>query len=84
MAKQKRTRRLERYGSALDLLDAEPKSPLAGLKMATITPKSRCCQKRVRCSNCPVVVHKLQRAVQSGEIDREALRQIAQRARMRA
>ncbi|MDO5731188.1 hypothetical protein [Corynebacterium sphenisci] len=84
MGKDKRMRRLERYGSALDLAEARRSSPLEGLKLALATPKPRCCQKRVRCRNCPVVVHKLQRAVYAGEVDRDRLRDIADRARIRA
>ncbi len=83
MSKHRHARRIERYGSPLDRYDAETRSPLAGLRMATATPKSRCCQKRVRCNNCPVVVNKLQRAIHSGDIDLDSLTGIAQRARMR-
>lgn len=83
MSKHRHARRIERYGSPLDRYDAQTRSPLAGLRMATRTPKARCCQKRVRCNNCPVVVNKLQRAIHSGEIDLAKLSDIAQRAKIR-
>ncbi|AWB81992.1 hypothetical protein C3B44_06200 [Corynebacterium yudongzhengii] len=76
MAKKKRTcnsRKIQRYGSALDIYDASRRDPLEGLRQANLTPKKRCCKKTVRCKNCPLVVNKLQRALYAGMVDSEDL-----------
>lgn len=84
MGKVKRTRnsrKIQRYGSALDIHDATRTDPLEGLRQAYVTPKKRCCRKTVRCKNCPLVVNKLQRAVYSGVVDSEDLLNYSQELR---
>lgn len=84
MGRDKRSRKIQRYGSALDIHDAQQTDPLAGLKQAHLTPKKRCCRKSVRCKNCPLVVNKLQRAVWSGVTDSDALLGYSEQLRGRA
>ena len=60
--------------AAKKLLDKDP------FKLATMTPKKKCCKSGTR---CPVVLHKLNREIKNGEVDRAALLLVAAKARVR-
>lgn len=84
MGKKRRprnSRKIQRYGSALDIHDATRPDLLAGLRQASVTPKKRCCRKSPRCRDCPLVVNKLQRALHSGVTGSEELLSYSQRLR---
>lgn len=63
--------------AAKKLLDKDP------FKLATMTPKKKCCKSGTRCLRCPVVLHKLNREIKNGEVDRAALLLVAAKARVR-
>ena len=63
--------------AAKKLLDKDP------FKLATRTPKKKCCKSGTRCLRCPVVLHKLNREIKNGEVDRAALLLVAAKARVR-
>ena len=48
-----------------------------------MTPKKKCCKSGTRCLRCPVVLHKLNREIKNGEVDRAALLLVAAKARVR-
>ncbi|WP_295628643.1 hypothetical protein [uncultured Corynebacterium sp.] len=52
-------------------------------QLATMTPKKKCCKSGTRCLRCPVVLHKLNREIKNGEVDRAALLLVAAKARVR-
>ena len=52
-------------------------------KLAEMTPKKKCCKSGTRCLRCPVVLHKLNREIKNGEVDRAALLLVAAKARVR-
>lgn len=63
--------------AAKKLLNKDP------FKLATMTPKKKCCKSGTRCLRCPVVLHKLNREIKNGEVDRAALLLVAAKARVR-
>ena len=52
-------------------------------KLAEMTPKKKCCKSGTRGLRCPVVLHKLNREIKTGEGDRAALLLGAAKARVR-
>ncbi|UBI01872.1 hypothetical protein [Corynebacterium freneyi] len=66
--------------------EAKAAKKLAGkdpFKLAAMTPKKKCCKSGIRCLRCPVVLHKLNREINNGEVDRAALLLVAAKARIR-
>ena len=66
--------------------EAKAAKKLAGkdpFKLAAMTPKKKCCKSGTRCLRCPVVLHKLNREINNGEVDRAALLLVAAKARIR-
>ncbi|MFD5869173.1 hypothetical protein ACFWGD_11295 [Corynebacterium sp. NPDC060344] len=66
--------------------EAKAAKKLAGkdpFKLAGMTPKKKCCKSGTRCLRCPVVLHKLNREIKNGEVDRAALLLVAAKARVR-
>ena len=66
--------------------EAKAAKKLAGkdpFKLAEMTPKKKCCKSGTRCLRCPVVLHKLNREIKNGEVDRAALLLVAAKARVR-
>lgn len=66
--------------------EAKAAKKLAGkdpFKLATMAPKKKCCKSGTRCLRCPVVLHKLNREIKNGEVDRAALLLVAAKARVR-
>lgn len=49
-------------------------------KVAKLKPKRKCCRSSTRCLRCPVVVHKMKKAVRHGLSDKE-LKQALKKAR---
>lgn len=52
-------------------------------KLANAKPKAKCCRSKTRCLKCPVVIHKLQREINAGNVDRDHLLKVIAQARKR-
>ncbi|MFC3850151.1 hypothetical protein ACFORJ_08220 [Corynebacterium hansenii] len=66
--------------------EAKAAKKLAGkdpFRLAAMSPKKKCCKSGTRCLRCPVVLHKLNREIRNGEVDRDALLLVAAKARVR-
>ncbi|EUA71061.1 hypothetical protein I540_1254 [Mycobacteroides abscessus subsp. bolletii 1513] len=61
---------------------ASPRSrtPVKASKVARLKPKKKCCKSKPRCTKCPVVVHKMQKAEHHGLSEKE-LKKVLHRAR---
>nr|WP_120492030.1 hypothetical protein [Corynebacterium lactis] len=53
------------------------------LRLASAKPKAKCCRSRTRCMKCPVVIHKLQREINAGNVNRDHLLKVVAKARKR-
>lgn len=69
--------------AALQLNAYKDKQAAKIMKIANAKPKAKCCRSKTRCWKCPVVIHKLQREISAGNIDRDHLMEVATKARKR-
>ncbi|ETZ88419.1 hypothetical protein L829_1978 [Mycobacteroides abscessus MAB_030201_1075] len=65
---------------ATPIVSPRSRTPVKASKVARLKPKKKCCKSKPRCTKCPVVVHKMQKAEHHGLSEKE-LKKVLHRAR---